>query len=275
MILRSMLMCVTISVLTQAVYAVDGVTLIDQKVALSGKVTPGDAAGFPVTISQPGSYKLAGNLTVTDFATTAIEITADNVTLDLNGFSITGPNVCTPNPTRCTVSGAAGIGVMAVGAAGQLSPANVRVHNGVVQGMGGHGIRMMGNGTVVENVRAVGNGGPGIVVGNGTVADSTAELSASGAALVGLMVRNCIAMNNVFGIFIRPGGVGMGNVSISNQVGGISVNQATAIGNTANSNGEYGIDAVCPAVLANNTATLNASVNYRTSGVCAASNNAQ
>src|SRR5512140_1214692 len=71
--------------------AADGVILIDQKAALSGKVTPLDTAGFPVTISEPGSYRLSGNLTVADAASTAIQITADNVTLDLNGFTISGP----------------------------------------------------------------------------------------------------------------------------------------------------------------------------------------
>ena len=118
------------------------VMLIDQKAAASG-ATPGDAPGFPVTIAQPGSYRLISNLVVPDGGTTAIEITADNVTLDLNGFAIKGPNVCTPNPTRCTISGGAGIGVKAVHPTA-ASPANVRVMNGTVTGMGGHGIRMLG-----------------------------------------------------------------------------------------------------------------------------------
>ena len=47
---------------------------------------------------------MSGNLTVPDTLTTAVHITADNVTLDLNGFSIIGPAVCTPNPTTCTAS---------------------------------------------------------------------------------------------------------------------------------------------------------------------------
>jgi hypothetical protein len=50
----------------------DGVVYIDQNHALGGGVTPGDAAGFPVTISQSGSYRLSGNLTVPDLNTTAI-----------------------------------------------------------------------------------------------------------------------------------------------------------------------------------------------------------
>jgi hypothetical protein len=69
-------------------YAVDGVVLIDQARALAGSITPGDAPGFPVTISQPGSYRLSGNLRVP--SAIGIEITADDVSIDLNGFAIFG-----------------------------------------------------------------------------------------------------------------------------------------------------------------------------------------
>jgi hypothetical protein len=67
--------------------AVDGVVLIDQARAMAGNVTPGDAPGFPVTITLTGSYKLSGNLTVPDGNTTAIDIRSSFVTIDLNGFS--------------------------------------------------------------------------------------------------------------------------------------------------------------------------------------------
>src|SRR5438046_162421 len=43
-----------------ASYASDGVVEINQARALAGGVTRGDAPGFPVTISQPGSYRLTG-----------------------------------------------------------------------------------------------------------------------------------------------------------------------------------------------------------------------
>jgi hypothetical protein len=45
--------------------AVDGVIEINQSRALAGGVTPGDAPGFPVTISARGSYRLTGNLDLT------------------------------------------------------------------------------------------------------------------------------------------------------------------------------------------------------------------
>lgn len=69
--------------------AIDGTILIDQTKALAGNVTPGDTPGFPVTITQPGSYRLASNLRPPAL-TTAIEITVSNVTIDLNGFGIIG-----------------------------------------------------------------------------------------------------------------------------------------------------------------------------------------
>src|SRR5262245_36759187 len=87
----------------------EGVVLIDQNAALAGAVTPDDAAGFPVTLSRPGSYRLSGNLTIADPDTTAIEITTDNVTLDLNGFTISGPfDICSGRfqPVWCSQTSA-------------------------------------------------------------------------------------------------------------------------------------------------------------------------
>src|SRR5512144_1730857 len=92
------------------VLGVDGMKLIDQARAFAGGLTPGDAPGFPVTISQPGSYRLSGNLTVPDANTTAIDITSSDVTIDLNGFAIIGPTVCGGFPIACTPTGT-GIGI--------------------------------------------------------------------------------------------------------------------------------------------------------------------
>ena len=69
------------------VYGVDGVVLINQ-------ATVNAAGGFPYRITQPGSYKLSGNLTLPTVNTTGIDILSDNVTLDLNGFTIAGPLPC-------------------------------------------------------------------------------------------------------------------------------------------------------------------------------------
>jgi hypothetical protein len=63
--------------------------LITQAKALAGGVTPGDAPGFPVTLSRRGSYRLTSNLTPPGRAN-AIEVRSPDVTVDLNGFSVIG-----------------------------------------------------------------------------------------------------------------------------------------------------------------------------------------
>jgi hypothetical protein len=50
--------------------------------------TPGDASNHFI-ITQPGSYYLGANLTMTG-ANNGINIQADDVSLDLHGFSIVG-----------------------------------------------------------------------------------------------------------------------------------------------------------------------------------------
>lgn len=92
-------------------FAVDGVVLINQNsatVGLGGCDTP----GFPITICVSGSYRLSGNLIVPSaLGVVAIEIRVPNVTLDLNGFSITtvantfgtAVNYTGPTPGRITI----------------------------------------------------------------------------------------------------------------------------------------------------------------------------
>src|SRR4051794_26927322 len=114
---RLVCLCV-FAAIPSGLYAVDGVVLIDQNRALAGNLTPGDTPGFPITISAAGSYRLSGNLTISDANTSAIVITAENVTLDLNGFAILGPVVCTV-PVETTVCNSSGTGVgIAGGVAG-------------------------------------------------------------------------------------------------------------------------------------------------------------
>ena len=59
---------------------------------------PAESSDFPITIDKSGSYKLVSNIDLSSNAwssaitdTNAINITASNVTLDLNGFTIIGP----------------------------------------------------------------------------------------------------------------------------------------------------------------------------------------
>src|ERR1035438_128341 len=133
--------------LPAAVFGVDGVILIDQNKALAGNVTPGDTPGFPVTISQPGSYRLDSNLTVPDVNTTAIVIAADNVTIDLNGFAILGNNVC----AFVSINGSISFSCIPGGGVGHSTGngimtainqahSNITIRNGTIQGMGAYGV---------------------------------------------------------------------------------------------------------------------------------------
>ena len=128
-------------------------TAIDQSRALAGGVTPGDAPGFPITISQPGHYVLRGALTVPD-GPYGIEITAPNVTLDLGGFTITGSSTCTRNATTrvvsCTGTSSLKGVVVQTGAPGAV------VRNGTVSGFG-RGVQGMAD-AVFEDLRVSHNG---------------------------------------------------------------------------------------------------------------------
>lgn len=205
--------------LAAPVHAVDGVIEINQ-----AKVQAG--GGFPFVISQPGSYRLTGNLSV-DEHTTAIRITADNVTVDLNGFAITGPTVCsgTPpiTPFTCTPSGSGG-GVVADGAN------STTVINGTVRGMGGAGINVGGH-SRVEAVHAISNGGGGISASfSSAVSGNIVNSNGGGGIALGsgcTVSGNTVNNNGGPGISAQSGGAVIGNTVRGNVGVGLSL---TAIG---------------------------------------------
>jgi hypothetical protein len=66
-----------------------GEILLTHAKALAGNVTPGDAAGYPITLSLPGVYQFAGNIHPTANSI-GIQVTAHDVTIDLAGFRLHG-----------------------------------------------------------------------------------------------------------------------------------------------------------------------------------------
>ena len=209
--------------LASPVLAVDGVIEINQTRALAGGVTASDTEGFPVTIDAPGSYRLTGNLEVAATAVHAVEITADNVTLDLNGFAIVGPG-----------SGS-GSGVV-----GGSPRENITVVNGTVRDMGASGV-YLGDRARVERVRTLNNGGTGIYAWN----DST--------------VSGNTAYNNTGdGIYASNGSTVTGNTANSNGDDGIRGGFGiTVTGNTVYNNGGDGISTVSGSTVTGNTARNN------------------
>ena len=272
---RSIVCLCILAAISSTLYAVDGVVLINQTNALAGNVTPGDVPGFPVTISQAGSYRLTGNLSVADVNTTAILITAENVTLDLNGFTISGPNACTFDGTVCPQAN--GVGVQA-GVFGTPGPRGVRVFNGTVRGMGSHGIFLNGAACAVEKVISLGNRLDGIEVEAGSVMDSVASFNFTGI-VAKTVLRSTAEGNSQLGIEVTVNGLAADNVANSNSITGIQLDGGdTATGNTTNHN-NAGIFAICPGTVVGNTATGNPFHNiFAQQGVntlCTLANNTQ
>ena len=212
----------------------DGVMEINQARALAGAITGSlvdDPPGFPVRITQPGSYRLTGNLTVPDGNTTAISIgtTAKQVTIDLNGFAIVGPNqVILGSPPTCTAGGAGGIGRGVDSAAGWTV-----VRNGYVRGMGQDGVYVQGPGRI-EGVIATDNCGIGLIVGTAsTIVDSIAQQNFSVGIYVASwsLVKNSVAVENVGnGIFALDGSSVLDCTSAENRRWGIEASNSAGIG---------------------------------------------
>ncbi len=216
--------------------AIEGVIGINQVQALAGGVTAGDSAGFPVTISAPGSYILTGNLTVGELNTTAVQITSTSgVTLDLNGFTIRG--AC-PAVGGCAAGEGSSMGIDAAGSSG------AELRDGRVRGFGSGGVSTGANARIV-GLFVEGNGGNGIAVSTGSeISDSrTYDNAASGIVATASSVRFCAAESNLDGMTIGEKSLVLGNTVISNGRIGILVNGSgtTVRQNLVNLNAADGI----------------------------------
>ncbi len=119
---------------------------VEPRIAVNSTNTPGTSATV-YQISQPGSYYLTENLTGVS-GDDGIRITAPDVVLDLNGFTLEG------------VAGSLdGINLFA-------GAHRVVIRNGAIVGWGSHGILATGLlGVSVDSVRAAGNGDIGMRTG--------------------------------------------------------------------------------------------------------------
>lgn len=223
-----------------------GVVEISHARALAGAVTPGDTPGYPVKITQPGSYVLTGDLAPTG-TSDAIRILpgVSGVTLDLGGFTIRGPVDCTRFLANTQCLGSAGRGIFAEGK-------DVTVRNGSVDGMQDglalegatnarvdrihatsnalEGIRT-GSVSIVENSLADLNGRTGIVVGQHSIVSSSAarqnEVSGIEASFGCALVGNTVSQNR-FGIGAGAGSALIGNVARDNNQWGFNLGPWTA-----------------------------------------------
>lgn len=195
----------------------DGVTIITDRDAIAGNVTPGDAPGYPVTLSVPGSYRLGSDLVPRGTNINGIVANAPEIKVDFNGFTITG-------------------GTTALnGVVGNFR--GLTVTGGTIRGFFEDGIKAKAPQLMVDNMRLADNGQYGID-----------ELFINASPKTGmedghLIVRNSILMHNYQGITCQSGCLIQGNVISFHTYSAIIIGQSGSlvIDNMISNNGGYGV----------------------------------
>lgn len=184
---------------------------VEPRIAISTSNTPGDADSL-FKITQSGSYYLTGNLTGA-LSKSGIKVVADGVTIDLNGFAMTGfagtlAGIHSPNGTSAlTVKNGS---IISWGTDGiNISGANSAIITGV-SFLYNTGRGLNGNSAVyASDCTASGNGSDGISCGSyGTVINCIANQNgAAGIRVVtGASVSNCTATFNTTDGILAVGG---------------------------------------------------------------------
>jgi len=211
---------------------------------------PIHALDLPLTITEPNSYYLVEDVNFTSTATHAITINCNDVTIDLMGYTLKGPDSGTKS------------GIYISGRS------NVEVRNGTVRDFGQDGICEISTAAKeyrVISVRAISNSDDGIyLAGYGhLVKDCTAAESQNtgigcgdGCTVTG---NNCYD-NGLYGIDTDAGCTVTGNVVYYNQNSGIKCGAGcTVSGNTSFDNDGTGIDTGNGCTIVNNTVNDNES----------------
>lgn len=201
------------------------------------------------TISQPGSYRLANNLAAIPPGRPAcLVITANFVTIDLGGFSMTGSSAGEG------ASGQAGTGVLAQG---QLQ--GIAVRNGSISGYTPSVDLGSADGSIVEGLRVSGFAvrGDGIIA-TGIVKGNTAtDFRFTAIEATGTVTGNYVSNYGAIGITVGSGSTVAGN-NVSGIDGATAIEVATGstvIGNTATGGSPSGITIACPSNVIDNTST--------------------
>ncbi len=240
---------------------------VEPAIAINAVNTPGDVDSV-YRITQPGSYYLTGNI-VGASGKYCIKILADDVTIDLGGFVVSGH--------AASIGGIYGEGVRR----------NVTIRNGTVRGVGngsgiifslsnsrwwrvedvsamensGAGIRVP-NSSTVERCRAAQNGGAGIHTSSSCIVrNSVSEVNLGDGVR---LASHCtvegtnVSLNSGAGFNGQGDGVAIiGCTSSSNTGAGISVlNGARVVDCAVRSNGGDGIVLSTAGIVEGNTVTF-------------------
>ena len=217
---------------------------IEPRTPIAADTTPGDANDTYI-ISQPGSYYLTTNI-VGVSSNNAVEILANNVTLDLNGFTLQGVSTS----TTFRFNNALFI---------PNTQTNITVRNGNVSGWAQGVFSLSGTSAnlVFEHLNfancylGAGFAAAGMnILGAAVVRDCSFEKNYYGVSCNGdntvsaSRISGCTANDNVIGIFCVGSGMVSGCAANNNQSVGIDINSGgsgcVVSGCTANNN-LYGI----------------------------------
>jgi hypothetical protein len=193
-------------------------------------------------IDQPGSYYLTANITGVS-GKHGIEVTAENVTLDLNGFALLG----VPGSQTGVAVSASNVAVHEGtvrdwGAWGVYAPncSNIRLENLLAADNGSSGLAA-GPGCTVVNCNAVGNQAAGIIVSSGSVIGCTARSNGwFGIQVTESTVSACTVQGNEDGIVASYSTVSECTATTANS-NGIWAAQSTVVNCTAIGNGQNGV----------------------------------
>jgi parallel beta-helix repeat protein len=175
-------------------------------------------SSLPYTISTPGAYYFTDNLTCSGCGSVAITISADNVDLDLNGFTMAcATGVCTSTEGILTTP----------------TPKIIRIHNGTIRAFRNGIIAAPVVSSVFEDLNVYENQAIGLKVdGENNVIrrceaqyNSTGVRSADngGAYLGGGIVEDCTVMANAIGMEVQDGVEVRNNTAVDNSGVGIRI----------------------------------------------------
>ncbi|MCL6583131.1 MAG: right-handed parallel beta-helix repeat-containing protein [bacterium] len=197
------------------------------------EISPSPSTTFPIVIDQPGHYILTDNINLNADAGTssyllkanAIEIRASDVTLDLNGHTISGPQ-----------SAGSGIGILV------SQGENVEIINGTVRGFFS-GIKLSGRNHQIKNVRVCSNSSYGLEAESSLIINCQAEFNGSDGFLAtsSTIINSKARSNGSSGLRVSSSTVS-GCIAESNSAHGIwTIDKCRIEGNRMRNNGGYGL----------------------------------
>lgn len=202
-------------------------------------------------IGSPGSYYLTTNLTGASAGNPyGIWIASDNVTIDLNGFTVQGGS-------------GSSIGIYLYG-----SHTNIVIRNGIITGWGNSGIDWnhinSPQNVVLDHLIVSANGQNGIVTANGYTVSSCSVQNNSGAGIVVLGNGSQIIGNTLYGNN-AANSVSSAGIIVESNNSRIEANHVTASGAAG-----YGIafnyGGYTNNIIIRNSVSGNGANNYTTSG---------